>query len=515
MPAVTAAQTIEIDGSRLTLTDLEAVARESRPVSLAAAAREAVNRSRAVVDAAVASGAVVYGVTTGFGNFADVRIAPDRLRELQLNLVRSHAAGVGDRLDEPETRALMLLRANVLAKGYSGIRGETLALLLEMLNAGVHPAIPGQGSVGASGDLAPLAHLALALVGEGSCRYRGAERTSAAALSEAGLNPVALEAKEGIALINGTQLMTAVSGLALAEALRLARTADVAGALTVDALKGTDVAFDARIQEARPHPGQAAAARNLRRLMAGSAIRESHRDCGKVQDAYSLRCIPQVHGAARDALDYVRRTIEIELNAATDNPMVFSDTGELLSGGNFHGEPVAVAADVLAIAVSELGGISERRIERLVNPTLSDLPAFLVKEGGLQSGLMLAQVTAAALASENKSLSHPASVDSIPTSANKEDHVSMGVTAARKAARVVANTRRILAIEVLAACQALEFHRPLRSSDALEAVHRLLRARVPAYDRDRVLSPDIEAVAEMVRDGLLADEAASLCGTLE
>src|SRR5262245_11617416 len=408
-----------LDGASLTLGSLESVARHRRPVVLSRAAREAVVRARRVVDDAVARGDVVYGVTTGFGNFADVAIPRDRLRELQLNLIRSHAAGVGDPLSEAETRALMVLRANVLAKGFSGVRPETLDLLIEMVNHGVHPVIPGQGSVGASGDLAPLAHLALAFVGEGRCRFDGRLLDAAEALAAARLAPVTREAKEGIALINGTQLITGLAGLALAEAARLARTADVVGALTLDALKGTDVAFDPRIHAARPHPGQAASARNLRRLLQGSAIRESHRDCGKVQDAYSLRCMPQVHGAGRDALAYVARTVEVEMNAATDNPMVFADTAELLSGGNFHGEPVAMAADVLAIAVAELGGISERRIERLVNPTLSDLPAFLTREGGLQSGLMMAHVTAAALASENKVLCHPASVDSIPTSDRK------------------------------------------------------------------------------------------------
>ena len=504
-----------LDGSRLALEQLEAVAREGRAVALTEAARGAVLRARRVVDDAVERGAVVYGVTTGFGSFADVVIPRDRLRELQLNLVRSHAAGVGDALGEPETRALMVLRANVLAKGFSGIRTETLDLLIAMINRRVHPVIPSQGSVGASGDLAPLAHLALALVGEGPCLHEGRSLSAAEALSRAGLAPVALEAKEGLALINGTQLMTAVGGLALAEAGRLVRTADVAGALSLDALKGTDVAFDARIHAARPHPGQAASARNLRRLLEGSPIRESHRDCGKVQDAYSLRCMPQVHGAARDALAYVSSTFAVELNAATDNPMVFAETGEMLSGGNFHGEPVAIASDVMAIAAAELGSISERRTERLVNPALSGLPAFLAREGGVESGLMIAQVTAAALASESKALAHPASVDSIPTSANKEDHVSMGATAARKAAQVVANTRRVLAIELLAACQALEFLKPLRSSPPLQAVYERVRSRVPPLDRDRFLSPDIEAVAELVRSGEVAAAAASVCGTLE
>jgi len=515
MTEAPAPRAVVLDGGSLSLAGLEDVARRRAPAALSPAARDAVLSARRVVDDAIARKAVVYGVTTGFGNFADVVIPLDRLRELQLNLVRSHAAGVGEPLDEPETRALMLLRANVLAKGFSGIRAETLELLIAMINAGIHPVVPRQGSVGASGDLAPLAHLALALVGEGRCVYQGRAVPSAEALAQAGLAPAVLEAKEGLALINGTQLITGLAGLALAEAGRLVCCADVAGALSLDALKGTDVAFDPRIHAARPHPGQGASARNLARLLAGSAIRESHRDCGKVQDAYSLRCMPQVHGACRDALDYVDRTVGIEMNAATDNPMVFAKEGLLLSGGNFHGEPVAMASDVLAIAAAELGAISERRVERLVNPSLSGLPAFLTAEGGLRSGLMIAQVTAAALASENKGLAHPASVDSIPTSANKEDHVSMGAAAARKALQVVANVRRILAIELIAACQALEFLRPLESSPPLQAVHRLVRRHVEAYDRDRSLAPDIEAVAELVRDGAVADAATAVCGRLE
>ena len=509
------ADPLVIDGARLRIDDVEEVARGGRPVALHAQAREAVARARRVVDDAVERGEVVYGITTGFGNFADVVIPHDKLRALQLNLLRSHAVGVGDPLDAGQTRALMLLRANVLAKGFSGVRPQTLELLLAVLNAGLLPVVPSQGSVGASGDLAPLAHLGLALVGEGECVLDGRRLPSAQALQQAGLAPTTLEAKEGLALINGTQLMGALTALAAAEAWRLARTADVAGALTVDALKGTDVAFDERIQAARPHPGQAASARNLRRLLAGSAIRESHRDCGKVQDAYSLRCMPQVHGAARDVLLFVTRTVEIELNAATDNPMVFAETGELLSGGNFHGEPVAMAADILAIAVAEIGAISERRIERLVNPTLSGLPAFLVRDGGLNSGLMMAHVTAAALASENKVLCHPASVDSIPTSANKEDHVSMGMGAALKLQQVVANTRRILGIEAVAAAQALEFHRPLLTSPPLAAAYDRLRTRVAPLEGDRLLAPDLEAAAELVRRGELAAAAGAICGTLE
>jgi histidine ammonia-lyase len=506
---------LAIDGRSLDLDGLEAVAREGRAVSVADSAREAVRAARRVVDDAVARGAVVYGVTTGFGNFADVHIPLDRLRELQLNLVRSHSAGVGAPLDEPATRALMLLRANVLAKGFSGVRIETLALLVEMINRRVHPVVPSQGSVGASGDLAPLAHLALALVGEGECSFGGHRLPGGEALRAAGLAPLVLEPKEGLALVNGTQLTTAVGALAVAEAQRLARSADVVGALTLDALEGTDVAFDPRIHAARPHPGQAASARNLKRLLAGSAVRESHRDCGRVQDAYSLRCMPQVHGAARDALAYVAGAHVVEMNSATDNPMVFAETGEILSGGNFHAQPVAIAADLTAIAAAQLGAISERRTERLVNPALSGLPAFLAREGGLHSGLMMAHVTAAALASESKTLAHPASVDSIPTSAGKEDHVSMGPGAAWKAARVVANTGRVLAVELLAACEALDFRRPLRSSEALEAVHSRVRLAVPTHGQDRVLGPEIEALAGLLRSGTLLDAAESACGRLE
>jgi histidine ammonia-lyase len=506
---------VSIDGEKLSLQDLEAVARQSRAVAVAAPAWEQVHRSRAVVDRLLDRGDVVYGVNTGFGNFAETVIPPEKLRELQRNLVRSHAAGVGEPLDEAETRALMTLRANALAKGLSGVRPETLERLVLFINEGVHPVIPSQGSVGASGDLAPSAHLALALIGEGTCRFRERVRPAAEILHELGLAPLTLAAKEGLALINGTPLLTGVTALALVEALRLARTADVAGAMSVDALKGTDVAFDPRIQQARGHAGQSASARNLVRLLAGSPLRESHRGCGRVQDAYSLRCMPQVHGAARDALAYVATTVAIELNAATDNPLVFADDGVILSGGNFHGEPVAIAADVLTIAVAELGAISERRTERLVNPVLSGLPAFLTRHGGLESGLMLAQVTAAALASENKTLAHPASVDSIPTSADREDHVSMGPIAARQAARAVANVRRILAIEILAACDAFDLHQPLVSSPSLMAVHAHVRRIVPARDGDRSPSPDIEAIAEEVRVGAIARAAETAGGGLE
>jgi histidine ammonia-lyase len=515
MPELAASPVLALDGRSLDLVALEDVACRGRRVALASEARAAVAAARRVVDDAVAKGAVVYGVTTGFGNFADVRIPLDHLRELQLNLLRSHAAGVGEPLDETETRALLLLRANVLARGFSGVRPETLERLIELLNRRLHPVVPSQGSVGASGDLAPLAHLALPLVGEGECIVAGRRLSGAEALAAAGLVPIALEPKEGLALINGTQLTTALGALAVARAERLARSADVVGALTLDALLGTDVAFDPRIHAERPHPGQQASARNLRRLLAGSALRESHRHCGRVQDAYSLRCMPQVHGAARDALDYARRAHLVEMNAATDNPMVFADTEEILSGGNFHGQPVALACDVMAIATAQLSAISERRSERLVNPALSGLPAFLAREGGLHSGLMMAHVTAAALASEAKLLAHPASVDSIPTSANKEDHVSMGPTAAWKATRAVRDLSHVLAVELLAACEAVEFHRPVRSSPALEAVVGLVRERVPNHGQDRMLGPEIEALAEQLASGALLAAAESACGVLE
>ncbi|MEO8502055.1 MAG: histidine ammonia-lyase [Vicinamibacteria bacterium] len=505
---------ISLTGNDLSIAELAAIA-SGAPVTFSSSALAAMQASRAFEDGAVARGEVIYGVNTGFGNFADVRIGAADLEALQRNLVRSHAAGVGPTLPKLETRALMVLRANVLAKGFSGARVETAQLLIDCLNRGIHPQVPEQGSVGASGDLAPLAHVALLLIGEGDCEFQDRRMKALEALTAAGLKPVTLAAKEGLALINGTQLMTGIAGLALLEAETLARTADVIAAMTVDALLGTDVAFDPRIHAARPHAGQGASARNLKRLLTGSALRESHRNCGRVQDAYSLRCAPQVHGAARDAMAFVRRTIEVEMNSATDNPMVFADAAVLLSGGNFHGEPVAMAADFLAIATAELGGISERRIERLVNPTLSGLPAFLTEDGGLRSGFMMAHVTAAALASENKSLAHPASVDSITTSANKEDHVSMGPIAARKARSVVANVRRILAIEALAAAQAVEFHRPLRTSDALEAAHDALRAVIPRYDSDRIMGPEIEKAAELVRTGDLLGAAESKAGDLE
>jgi histidine ammonia-lyase len=525
---------IQLDGSSLTIEQVVAIADGFAPVSLARAAVARVRAARAVVDARAAADAPVYGVNTGFGSLAEVAIPRDALELLQLNLLRSHAAGVGAPLPARTVRAMMALRANVLAKGYSGVRLATLKRLLDLLNRRVHPCVPARGSVGASGDLAPLAHLALVLVGEGRVLAGPAEAPrpadappgtadhswpdgdlpasapvtvpAAEALRHAGIEPLAcLHPKEGLALINGTQASVAVLALAVAEAERVTRAADIAAALSIDALKGSAHPFEARIHAPRPFPGQMRSAANLAALLAGSAINKSHEHCGRVQDAYSLRCAAQVHGAARDAIAYVRRVVEIEANAATDNPMVFADTGDIVSGGNFHGAPVAIAADLLAIAAAQLATISERRSERLVNPALSGLPPFLTEHSGVQSGFMLAQVTAAALASEIKAAAHPASVDTIPTSANREDHVSMSMGAALKAQQAVALARHVVAVELLCAAQAIDLLAPLTTSPALSRVHARVRQDVPVLTADRPLSPDIARIAAMVAAGMLQD----------
>jgi len=499
---------IAVDGNSLTVEQVVAVADRSEPVELADGARRRVERSRAVVDAAAGGEAAVYGVNTGFGSFAEVRVPREALDRLQLNLLRSHAAGVGDPLPVRAVRAMLVLRANVLAKGYSGIRPQTLLALIDLLNRGVHPRVPARGSVGASGDLAPLAHLALVLVGEGET-WDGTRATPAAeALRAAGLRPVALAPKEGLALINGTQASTALLALTLDGAETLARAADIAAALSIDGLRGSTRPFDPRIHQARPFAGQIASAAAIRRLLEGSAINESHKNCGRVQDAYSERCAAQVHGAARDALGFIRHVVEIEANAATDNPMVFAGEGDIVSGGNFHGAPVAMAADLLVIALAQLATISERRAERLVNPTLSGLPAFLTREGGLQSGLMLAQVTAAALTSEIKVVAHPASVDTIPTSANKEDHVSMSMGAALKAGHALDLARRVLAVELLCACQAIDLLAPLTTSAPLRRAHARIRENVPALDEDRPPASDIETIARLIAAGEIERAAA-------
>lgn len=499
---------LHITGNDLTLEAVREVAVERRPVLLEAEARAKVEHARAVVDALVAGNKVSYAVTTGVGKLSDVRIAGEQIRELQVNLLRSHAVGVGDPLPAAETRAMMLLRANSLSKGYSGIRGVVIDTLCEMLNRGVTPYVPSQGSVGASGDLAPLAHLALVLIGEGECMAETGGRISGAeAMRIAQIKPLTLEAKEAVSLINGTQAMLGVGTLALLAAETLVESADVIGALTLDALRGTDVAFDPRIHAARPHAGQIATASNLRKLLEGSEIRKSHADCNRVQDAYSLRCIPQVHGAVRDTLAHCRAVLETEANAAVDNPLVFvtgNETGDVLSGGNFHGEPVAFVLDFLAIALSALAGISERRIERLVNPALNEgLPPFLAPGAGLNSGFMMPQVTAAALVSENKVLAHPASVDSITTSGNKEDYVSMGMTAALKLRRIVENTRNVLAIEAMAAAQALDFLLPLKTSKRGQAAQAAIRSAFPPMEKDRVIYEDMARVAALIASGRL------------
>lgn len=502
---------LEIDGNHLTLAQVEEVARGGRKVALAASAQAALRESRAAVEHALTHDNPVYGVTTGLGRLSDIRIGHDHIRELQINLVRSHACGVGEPLAEDIVRAMILLRANSLAKGFSGIRPQAVERLCELLNAGISPVIPSQGSVGASGDLAPLAHLALLLIGEGEAVYDGRRMSGAEALRLAGLQPITLEAKEGLSLLNGTQAMLAIACLALLAAERLADTADVIGALSLDALRGTPVAFDARLQQVRPHPGQIQSANHLRCLLEGSEIRESHRECGRVQDAYSLRCMPQVHGAVRDTLAFARSTFTIEANAAVDNPLVFAradgEPADILSGGNFHGEPLAFALDYLAIALTSLAGISERRLERLVNPALNEgLPAFLIRhEPGLHSGLMMAQVTAAALVSENRVLAHPSSVDNITTSANKEDYVSMGMGAALKLQRVLDNAANVLAIEAIAAAQAIDLLAPLKPGRILQTAHELIRAAVPALHTDRVLASDFVVAAELVRSGRLAE----------
>ena len=516
---------LHINGNDLTLEAVRDVAVERRAVLLLAEAREAVNRARAVVDALVAENRVSYAITTGVGKLADVRIAGDQIRELQLNLVRSHAAGVGDPLSAGETRAMMLLRANSLSKGHSGVRGAVIDAICEMLNRGVTPMVPSQGSVGASGDLAPLAHLALALIGEGECLdERGARIPAADAMRRAQVKPLILEAKEAVSLINGTQAMLAVGTLALLAAETLADTADVIGALSLDALRGTDVAFDERIHNARPHPGQLRSAANLRKMLEGSQLRESHRDCDRVQDAYSLRCMPQVHGAVRDTLAHCREIMGIEVNSAVDNPLVFmkahvgadalvrpagrSPAGieaDVLSGGNFHGQPVAFALDFLGIALTALAGISERRLERLVNPALNEgLPPFLAAGAGLNSGFMMAQVAAASLVSENKVFAHPASVDSITTSGNKEDYVSMGMTAALKLKRIVENARNAMAIEAMAAAQALDFLAPLHTSKRGQVAHAAIRSVSATMDKDRVMYQDFARIAELIASGKVA-----------
>ncbi|HKV62292.1 MAG TPA: histidine ammonia-lyase [Candidatus Acidoferrum sp.] len=501
---------VALNGNDLSFAQLYDVALRGAPVQLAASATERMNASRAVVDRLVASGATAYGINTGFGKLASVRISTEQVRQLQVNLVRSHACGVGAPLSEAETRAMMLLRANALAKGLSGVRPLVVETLCKMLNAKVHPVIPSQGSVGASGDLAPLAHLAHVVIGEGHAMFGGEVLHGGEAMKRAGIAPLSLEAKEGLSLLNGTQGMLALLSLALHEADNLVDSADVAASLSLDALRGSPGAFDARIMHARAYAGAATTARNLAHLNEGSQIRESHRSAEKdtrVQDAYSLRCTPQVHGAVRDSLAQARAMAAVELNSATDNPLVFvrdANTGDIISGGNFHGQPLAMAADQVAIAVATLAGIVERRVEQMTNPLTSMLPAFLTPEPGLNSGFMIAQVTAAALTSENKALATPHSVDSISTSGNQEDYVSMGMSGARRLSRMLVNLRNTIAIELLCACQGIDLLAPLQTGALAKKAYEAVRTKSAKVTEDRPLAADIEAVSSVVADGMFS-----------
>ncbi len=498
----------------LSLAAFEAVVRGGARVSLAPAARERVQRARELVERMVAAGDPVYGVNTGFGQFQAVRIAPGELRALQRNLIVSHAIGVGEPFPREVVRGMLLLRAQSLAIGASGVRVTLLERLLDLLNEGVHPVIPSQGSVGASGDLAPLAHMALALIGEGEVEYRGTLQPAAAVLRELGLEPLTLEAKEGLALVNGTQAMASLLALVVIDADVLMRSADVAAAMSVEALKGSHRPFDAVVARLRPHPGAELVAANLRALLRDSPLNASHADCDKVQDAYSLRAVPQVHGAVRDALVYVRRVLEVEFASVTDNPLVVVDEERAVSAGNFHGEPLALAADHAKLALAELANIAERRVEQMLNPALSGLPAFLAVDGGLNSGLMISQYTAAALVSENKVLAHPASVDSIPTSANQEDHVSMGTIGCRQARMVLENTTWVIAIEVMSAAQALDFRAGVRPGLGVHAAHRRVRRELPHLEQDVYLRPGLDAVRELLRSGELVRSAEAAAGAL-
>ena len=494
---------IQLDGQRLSLAQIAAVASGKENVALSSSARQRAEESRKLVEKIIAEGRTVYGVNTGFGRLSDVRIEPGELRALQLNLVRSHACGLGNPLSIAEARAMLLLRANVLALGYSGCRPIVIDKLLEMLEHGVTPVIPEKGSVGASGDLAPLAHLAQTVIGEGEAFFNGQRVSSADALRQSQIEPLQLEAKEGIALLNGTQAMAAVGGLALHRAERVTRVADVAGAMTLEALKGTPAAFDERIHAARPHRGQNEVAAHLRELLRDSQIRQSHvENDPRVQDAYSLRCMPQVHGTVRDALAHAREVVEIETGSATDNPLVFTDTGEVISGGNFHGAPLALVFDYAAMAATDLMSITERRIDRLVNPDANeDLPPFLTTQAGSASGFMMLQIVAASLLSEAKVLAHPSSIDNVPTDGGKEDHVSMGMTGALKLRAIVELSEMMTAIELIAAAQGLEYRAPLRAGKGVESARAVVRKYIAPLTADRSISAEVERLAQIIREG--------------
>ena len=505
---------IVLDGETLSVQDVVQAARNYVKVSLSEDGRKKIRSSRAIVEKVLDSELPVYGISTGFGEFSKIFISRHEREKLQRNLILSHAAGVGAYLPEETVRAAMLLRANSLTKGYSGIRLETVEKLLEMLNKQVYPAVPSKGSVGASGDLAPLSHVALVMMGEGEAFVGGQRVTGAEALAAAGIAPASFGGKEGLALINGTQIMTAVGTLAWHDAEILMKTADIAAAMSLEALRGTRTAFDARICSVRPHQGQTATSANILRLTENSTIIASHAHCSKVQDAYSLRCVPQVHGASKDAVRRISEVLTVEMNAATDNPLIMPETGDIISGGNFHGQPVALAMDYLKLALAEVGSISERRISRMLDNHLSELPPFLTAYPGIDSGLMITQYTAAALVSENKVLVHPASADSIPTSANQEDHVSMGTIAARQAREILDNVGYVLAIELLAAAQGIDFLKPLKPGIGTGAAHEYIRRRVPHLENDRVPAPDIRAIYGIIADGSLVSAVEQAAGQL-
>jgi len=505
--------TVYIDGENLSIKDVYEVSRGHEKVELAEVCKEKVKRSRKVVESKLEGDEDVYGINTGFGDLANVKIEKDKTEELQKNLIRSHASGVGEPLDEDVVRGAMLLRANTLVKGYSGIRLKVIELLIKMLNEDVHPVIPCQGSVGASGDLAPLAHMSLVLIGEGEAFYEEEKLPGEKALHRAGLEPVEMKAKEGLALVNGTQIMTAIGALTLHDAKRLLKSAQIAGAMSLEALKGTDAVFDSRIHQIRPHQGQIRCAKNLRKITSESKIIESHKDCEKVQDPYTLRCMPQVYGATKEALVYVEKIMKTEMNSATDNPLVFPD-GDVISGGNFHGQPIALTLDFLASAVAEIGDISERTTDKLMYEEESGLPRFLTTEEGLNSGFMIAQYTAASLVSENKVLSHPASVDSIPTSAGQEDHVSMGSISARQAKEVLENVENVVAIELMSAAQGLEYHDE-EPGKGVKAAYDCVREYIEPLEKDRSLSQDIEKARGLIKTGEIIERVESVVGELE
>jgi histidine ammonia-lyase len=499
----------------LSLESFIQIVRNHAQVSLHAEALERVEQGRRYVERLVDENRVVYGITTGFGKFASVRIAPHEIRELQRNLLLSHAIGVGEPFPTEVVRGMLLLRAQSLAQGYSGVRPILIERLLHMLNQRIHPVVPSQGSVGASGDLAPLAHMCLPLIGEGEVEYQGKIYPASKLLDELGMASIRLEAKEGLALINGTQAMASLLALLVWDAQILLKSADIAAAMSVEALKGSHRPFDPAVTRLRPHPGAAIVAQNMARLLHDSEIQRSHIDCDKVQDAYSLRAVPQVHGASRDALAHVQEVVERELNSVTDNPLIVWDEDKVISAGNFHGQPLALAADYLGIALAEIANISERRIEQMLNPALSGLPAFLAEHGGLNSGLMISQYTAASLVSENKVLAHPSSVDSIPTSANHEDHVSMGTFACRKARTIFENAMTVLAIEFVSAAQALDFHLPLQPGGGVKIAHSRIRKQIKHLDRDRYLRPELDRMCALIRGGALVEEIEKGIGGLD